>query len=68
MGVPLRMGISVYTFPEAPTIGFVRGRMSSSMGVRCTSTAMESILKVSYARRIDLVDVREGKDGSNGPW
>ena len=48
--VPLRMGSSVYTFPEVPTIGFVSGRTSSSLGSRSTSGAMVLILKVSYAR------------------
>ena len=50
MVVPLRMGSSVYTFPEVPTIGFVSGRTSSSLGSRSTSGAMVLILKVSYAR------------------
>ena len=46
--VPLGMGSSVYTLPEVPTIGFVRGRMSSRMGARTTSTTMGWILKISY--------------------
>ena len=49
-GVPLGMGSSVYTLPEVPTIGFVRGRMSSSESTRATSTAMGLILRVSYTR------------------
>ena len=40
MRVPLGMSNSVYTLPEVPTIGFVRGMTSSSLGVRGTSTAM----------------------------
>ena len=48
--VPLGMGNSVYTLPEVPTIGFVRGRTSSSMGARTTSTAIGLILNISYAR------------------
>ena len=48
-GVPLGTGNSVYTFPEVPTIGFVRGRTSSSIGVRTISRAMGWTLKVSYA-------------------
>ena len=47
-GVPLGMANSVYTLPEVPTIGFVRGRTSSSLGVRSTSTATGLILKDSY--------------------
>ena len=43
------MGNSVYTLPEVPTIGFVSGRMSSSIGVRIIITTMGLILKVSYA-------------------
>ena len=35
--VPLGTGNSVYTFPEVPTIGFVRGITSSCVGVRATS-------------------------------
>ena len=50
MGVPLGMGSSAYTLPEVPTIGLVRGMMSSSKGVRGTSTAMGLILKDSYTR------------------
>ena len=38
--VPLVMGSSVYTLPEAPTIGFVRGRTSSRIGARTSSTTM----------------------------
>jgi len=49
-GVPLGTGSSVYTLPEVPTIGFVRGRMSSSEGVRVTSIRMGLILKDSYTR------------------
>ena len=45
--VPLGMGNSVYTLPELPTIGFVRGRTSSSMGARTISTATGWSLKVS---------------------
>ena len=37
MGVLLGIGSSVYTLPEVPTIGFVSGRTSSSMGARTTS-------------------------------
>ena len=48
--VPLGMGNSVYTLPEVPIIGFVRGRMSSSIGVRNVSVTMERTLKISYAR------------------
>ena len=48
IGVPLGMGNSVYTLPEVPTIGFVRGRTSSSTGSRAISTATGSILKISY--------------------
>ena len=47
-GVPLGMGNSVYTLPEVPTIGFVRGRTSSSMGARAISTPAGSTLKISY--------------------
>jgi len=36
--VPLGTGNSVYTFPEVPTIGFVRGRTSSCIGARAVST------------------------------
>ena len=50
MGVPLRMGSSAYTLPEVPTIGFVRGRVSFSKGVRDTSTATGLILKDSCTR------------------
>ena len=49
-GVPLGMGSSAYILPEVPTIGFVSGRMSSSEGVRATSTATGLILKDSYTR------------------
>jgi len=49
-GVPLGMGNSVYTLPEMPAMGFVRGRMSSSIGARVTSIAMGLILKASYTR------------------
>ena len=49
-GVPLGIGSSAYTLPEVPTIGFMRGRVSSSEGVRVTSTAMGLVLKDSYAR------------------
>jgi len=45
--VPLGMGNSVYTFPEVPTIGFERGMMSSSIGVRGISTAIGLILNIS---------------------
>ena len=38
--VPLGIDSSVYTLPEIPTIGFVRGKMSSSIGVRIISRAM----------------------------
>ena len=38
--VPLGIGNSVYTFPEVPTIGFVRGRTSSCIGVRGICGAM----------------------------
>ena len=38
--VPLGIGNSVYTLPEVPVIGFVRGRMSSCIGARTMSTAM----------------------------
>jgi len=44
------MGNSVYTLPEEPTIGFVRGRMSSSIGERNTADVTGWILKVSYAK------------------
>jgi len=44
------MGNSVYTLPEVPTIGFVRGRMSSSMGARNISTATGWSLRVSYEK------------------
>ena len=37
--VPLGMNNSVYTLPEVPTIGFVRGRTSSCIGTRISSTA-----------------------------
>ena len=36
--VPLGTGNSAYTLPEVPTIGFERGRASSWVGVRATST------------------------------
>jgi len=49
-GVPFGMGNSVYTFPETPIIGFVRGRTSSSEGARAISTAMGWSLKISYVR------------------
>ena len=48
--VPFGIGNSVYTLPEVPTIGFVRGRMSSSIGVRNISITMERTLKISYTR------------------
>ena len=48
--VPLGMGNSVYTLPEVPTIGFERGRMSSSIGARGISTAIGLILNISYAQ------------------
>ena len=48
--VPLGMGNSAYTLPEVPTIGFVRGRTSSFIGVRASSTRTGWILNVSYAR------------------
>ena len=38
--VPLGMGNSVCDLPELPTIGFVRGRTSSSIGARTISAAM----------------------------
>ena len=38
--VPLGTGSSVYTLPEVPTIGFVRGRTSSCVVVRLMSTKM----------------------------
>ena len=38
--VPLGIGNSVYTLPEAPTTGLVRGSTSSSMGARTISKAM----------------------------
>ena len=47
-GVPLGTGISVYALPEVPMIGFMRGRMSSSEGVRDTSTTTGLILNDSY--------------------
>ena len=50
MGVPLGTGNSVYTFPEVPTIGFVRGMTSSSIFVRDTSTEMGWILNDSCTR------------------
>ena len=39
---------SVYTHPEVPTIGFVRGMTSFSLAMRDTSTAMGLIRKDSY--------------------
>ena len=48
--VPLGIGNSVYTLPEVPTIGFMRGRMSSSIGVRNILIMMERTLKISYTR------------------
>ena len=47
--VPLGMGNSAYTLPEIPTIGFVRGRTSSSMGARTMSIAIGLFLKISCA-------------------
>ena len=38
--IPLGIGSSVYTLPEVPTIGFVRGRTSSCTGARTISRAM----------------------------
>ena len=35
--VPLGTGNSVYTLPEVPTIGFVRGRTSSCISTRAVS-------------------------------
>ena len=49
-GVPFRMGNSVYTLPEVPTIGFVRGRTSPSVGMRDISAEMGWSLNNSYAR------------------
>ena len=40
MLVPLGMGSSVYTLPDVPTIGFVRGRTSSCVSVRDISTEL----------------------------
>ena len=48
--VPLGMVNSVYTLPEVPIIGFVRGRTSSSIGARTISTAIGLFLKISCAR------------------
>ena len=45
--VPLGTGNSVYIFPEVPTIGFERGKRSSSIGSRITSTMIGWILKIS---------------------
>ena len=47
--VPFGTGNPVYTLPEVPTIGFVRGKMSSCIGVRDISKATVCILNVSYA-------------------
>jgi len=47
---PFGMGNSVYTLPEIPTIGFVRGRTSSSTGARTISIAIGLFLKISCAR------------------
>jgi len=48
MGVPLGMDSSLYTVPEIPTTGFVRGMTSFSLDVRDTSAAMGLILRDSY--------------------
>ena len=48
--VPLGMYSSVYTLPEVPTIGLVRGTISSSIGARTNSTMMGCVLKASCAR------------------
>ena len=48
--VSLGIGISVYTLPEIPTIGFVRGRTSSCAVVRLISVKMGQTLKTSYIR------------------
>ena len=38
---PFGTGNSVYALPEVPTIGFVRGSTSSSIGVRGISITIE---------------------------
>ena len=40
-GVPAGMGNSLYTFPETPTIGFVRGKTSSLVATRRISITGE---------------------------
>ena len=47
IGVPAGMGNSLYTFPDAPIIGFERGIRSSLVGARMTSMAMGCSLRVS---------------------
>ena len=38
-GVPFGTGNSVYTLPEVPITGFVRGKTSSCIGMRTRSAA-----------------------------
>ena len=65
--VPFGTGSSVYTLPEVPTIGFVRGRTSSSIGIRNISGETGRNLKISYTR-IQLRFVFRDANDLDEPW
>ena len=65
--VPLGMGVSVYTLPDVPTIGFARDRTLSCTGTRTTSTTMGESSKFPMERldEFTLVQVHRQTDPTN---